>query len=201
MKKSVKTLAFITIITIAVLSSFSSRAQLKLPVANGIGPDIKKVLQDYPNRFHNLMGEVIVTNPQSVDYACNFKVNGAEEASVTKYSSANKYDIVSWQAVMLTTEAFDEAKKKFKSLFSQLNNLSAKLEEGVYLRLKGKYEEPVEQMKFTSVIFDIDNGSTTLKKLKVELTMQYELLEWKVKVLVYEKEREDNERGEVDESR
>ena len=112
MKKAVKTLALITISTLLTVHSF---AQLKLPVVNGIGPDIKKVLQDYPNRFHNLMGDVIVTNPQSVDYACNFKVTGAEEATVTKYSSANKYDIVSWQAVIQTTEEFEVAKKKFNS--------------------------------------------------------------------------------------
>ncbi|HEX7844671.1 MAG TPA: hypothetical protein VF476_02660 [Chitinophagaceae bacterium] len=198
MTKSVKTLALLTIITISALTS---SAQLKLPLVNGVGPDIKKVLQDYPNQFNNLKGEILVQNPQSVDYACNFKVNGAEEATVTKYSSANKYEISSWQAVMLTTDDFEEAKKRFKSLYGQLNNLSAKIDGGLYLHLKAKYETPTEERKFTSVIFDVDNGTTTLKKLKVELTMQYELLEWKVKVLVYEKEREDHEKGDVDEIR
>ncbi len=196
MKKAVKTLTLITISLFAISNSF---AQLKLPVANGIGPDIKKVIQDYPNQFSNLRGEVLVKNPQSVDYTCNLKVNGAEEATITHYSSANKHAIVSWQALLLTTEEFEEAKKKFKSVFTQLNNLSAKMEEGVYLRLKGLYETPAEEKKFTSVIFSLDNGSTTLKKLKVELKMEYELMEWKVKVLVYEKEREDDERGDITE--
>ncbi len=197
MTKSVKTLALITIIALLALPAF---AQLKLPVVNGIGADIKKVIQDYPNQFSNLKGDVVVQNPQSTDYACNFKVNGAEEATITQYSSANKYNICSWQALMLTTEEFEDAKKKFKSLYGQLNNLSAKMEEGVFLRLKASYETPVEEKKFNSIIFSVDNGSTTLKKLKVELTMQYELLEWKVKVVVYEKEREDHEKGEAEES-
>lgn len=196
MTKSVKTLAFITI---SALLTSQSVAQLKLPLVDGIGPDVKKVIQDYPNQFSNLKGEVITQNPQSTDYACNFKVSGAEEATITQYSAANKYNICSWQALMLTTEEFEEAKKKFRSLYVQLNNLSTKMEEGVYLRLKADYETPVEEKKFTSVVFAVDNGGTTLKKLKVELTMQYELLEWKVKVLVYEKEREDNERGEIEE--
>ena len=197
MTKSVKTLAFITI---SVLLSLASDGQLKLPVTNGIGPDIKKVLQDYPNQFSNLKGDVVTENPQSTDFACNFKVDGAEEATITQYSSANKYNICSWQATMLTTDDFELATRKFKSLYGQLNNLSTRMEEGVYLRIKANYESPVEEMKFTSIIFSVDNGSTTLKKLKVELTMQYELLEWKVKVLIYDKEREDNERGEVEES-
>ncbi len=198
MKKSVKTLAFITI---AAFLSITTAAQPKLPVVNGIGPDVKKVIQDYPNQFSNLKGEVINQNPQSTEYACNFKVTGAEEVSITQYSANKKYPITSWQAVILTTDDFEEAEKKFKSLFNQLNNLATKMEEGVYLRLKGKYEQPTEEKKFTSVIFAVDNGSTTLKKLKVEISMQYELLEWKVKVLVYEKEREDNERGQVEENR
>jgi len=128
MKKSVKTLAFITI---AAFLSITTAAQLKLPVVNGIGPDIKKVIQDYPNQFSNIKGEVINQNPQSTDYACNVKVNGAEEVSITQYSANKKYPITSWQAVMLTTDDFEDAKKKFKSLFNQLNNLSAKMEKGV----------------------------------------------------------------------
>jgi hypothetical protein len=32
-----------------------------------------------------------------------------------------------------------------------------------------------------------------LKKMKVEVSMQFEFPEWKVLVLVYEKEREDTE--------
>jgi hypothetical protein len=195
MKKSVKTLA---LITIAAFLSVITAAQLKLPVINGIGPDIKKVIQDYPNQFSNIKGEVINQNPQSIDYACNLKVNGAEEVSITQYSTNKKHPIASWQAVMLTTDDFEDAKKKFKSLFNQLNNLSSG--DAVSFHLKGKYETPVEEKKFTSVIFTTDNGSVTLKKLKVELSMQYELLEWKLKVLVYEKEREDNERGSVEEN-
>ncbi len=196
MRNSVKTLAFIII---AGFLSITSAAQLKLPVINGIGSDIKKVLQDFPNQFNNLKGEMLVQNPQSTDYACNFKVNGAEESSVTQYSS-KKYAIASWQTVMLTTDDFDEARKIFRSLFNQLNNLSTQMTGGAVLHFKGKYEQPVEEKKFSSVIFSTENKNTSFEKLKIELSMQYELLEWKVRVLVYEKEREDNERGSVEEN-
>ncbi len=192
MKKSVKVLV---IITMSLFFGNAAQSQLKLPVTNGIAPDLKKVIQDYPQQFHNLVGEVIVQNPQSTVYACNFKMKGAEEASITKYSAANQYDIMSWQARLLTTEEFEEAKKKFRSLYKELNNLSVRMEEGVYFQLKGSYEEPVEEKKFTTVVFAVDSGGNKLKKLKVELQMVYEPMEWKVKVLVYDKEREDDERG------
>ena len=84
MRKPVKSLVLLTIISFLFLNS---DAQLKLPMANGIAGDVKKVVEDYPNRFINLMGEVLNQHPQSTDYYCNFKVNGAEETFVTRYSA------------------------------------------------------------------------------------------------------------------
>lgn len=191
MKKSVKVLV---IITMTLFFGNAAQSQLKLPVTNGIAPDIKKVIQDYPNHFSNLQGELIIQQAQSTDYECNFKVNGAEQASITQYTSTKKI-ISSWQALMLTTDDFEEAKKKFKSLFSQLNNLAVKMENTNTYHLKGKYEAPAEEKKFTSVIFSFENGGEEIRKLKVEIVMLYEPMEWKVKVLVYDKEREDDERG------
>ena len=190
MKKSVKPLALITIISLLVTVS---HAQLKLPGMNGIASDVKKVIEDYPNRFINLMGEVITEHTQSTDYQCNFKVNGAEEVLITRYSA--KKEVCSWQATMLSTENFEKAKQKFKSLYSQLNNLSVNTA-GKNFHLKGKYETPVETKKFNSVLFDMEPANPAMEKLKIELSMRfYEPMEWKVEILVYDREREDNEKG------
>jgi hypothetical protein len=186
------------LITISAFFFHAATAQLKLPALQaGVSNDVKKVIGDYPNRFANLMGEVVVENTQSIDYRCNFEVNGAEEAFVTRYSA--KKDVCSWQALMLTTEHFDKAKQKYKALFSQLNNMSIQVGDGSY-RLKGRYEAPEEAKKFNSVIFSLEPSNETGKKLKVEISMQYEApMDWKVKVLVYDRDREDNERGETKE--
>lgn len=191
MKKTVKTLAVITCIC---LFSFSLNAQLKLPVASAVAADVKKVMADYPNRFGNLLGEMIKENPQSTEYQCNFKVNGAEESTITHYSAKKK--VCSWEALMMTTESFDKAKQKFRSLYNQLNNLSADVGDTRNIRFKGKYEAPAEEKKFTSVLFEADPATGSGKKLKMELALEFHApMEWKVKVLVYDREREDNERG------
>lgn len=88
MKKTVKPLV---LLTICALFFIQTPAQLKMSVAAGISSDIKKIIEDYPNRFINLMGEVIMQHPQSTDYECNFKVNGAEESFITRYSAKKKY--------------------------------------------------------------------------------------------------------------
>jgi hypothetical protein len=184
MEKSVKTLAFLTIISL--LPAFSI-AQLKIIPTAPIATDIRKVLEDYPNRFSNLTGELIIQHAQSSDYSCNFIVRGAEESSITLYSSVDN-NVCSWQAVMLTTGSFEKARQKYKSLFNQLNNLGFSS-----AHLKGQYEIPTEEMRFWSVVFSVEKGDDSLKKLKVEISMRYELMEWKVRVLVYDKEREDDE--------
>jgi hypothetical protein len=135
---------------------------------------------------------LVIENPQSADYQCNLKISGAEESIITRYSGER--NCISWHAVMLTTESFSEAKKKFTSIFNQLNNLSVRS-----MHLKGIYESPVEEKKFASVLFSFDNADESLKKLRVEVMLEADQMEWKVKVLVYDRDREDDERGEIQE--
>jgi hypothetical protein len=187
MMPPVKTLALLTIF----FFFFSvTNAQLKLTPTNTIAADVKKVIEDYPSRFDHILGELIVENPQSSDYQCNFKVKGAEKCIITKYTSPNNL-VNSWQALMLTTESFDEATKKFKTLYNQLNNLSHGS-----MHLKGKYNSPAEEKKFTSVLLSFSPADESMKKLKVELVMEAEGMDWKIKVLVYDRDREDDEKGD-----
>jgi len=193
MKKAVKTLVLFTII---LLIQHPAYAQLKPNPLNGIASDVKKVIEDYPAGLVNLIGELIVENPQSAEYQCNFTVHGAEESSITRYSSKAK-SVYSWQALMLSTESFEKAKQKYRTLYNQLINLPVKPAGSKTYYLKGDYQAPAEEMKFASIIFAFSPADDTTKKLKAEISLQYELTEWKVKLLVYDKEREDNERGKA----
>lgn len=191
MTKPVKTLVLITSLLSSVLVT---RAQLKLPVMSAVAADLRKVIGDYPNRFINLMGEVIGEHPQSTDYQCNFKVNGAEQCTITRYSA--KKEVCSFEALMMTTEDFEKAKQKFRGLYNQLNNLSADLGATQHVRFKAPYVSPDEKLKFTSIVFNPEPATDAALRLKVELVLQYvEPMEWKVKVLVYDREREDAESG------
>jgi hypothetical protein len=181
-------------LTIVTLYSFSLAAQLRLPIGNGIAKELRAIIEDYPNHFSHITGKVLSETNGTTVYACNTVINGAEDYTITKH--ANEKAIYSWQATMLTTESFEKARQKFKSLFNQLNNLSVKLGSNNY-RLKGDYINPSEEMKFTSVPFSAEPGEEMLKKFRTELVIQFSIpMEWKVKILVYEKEREDDERGE-----
>lgn len=178
------------------LSVFSVSAQLRLPtVDHSINNELAKVVKDYPNHFQNITGELIIQNPQSTDYQSTVKLKDAEECIVTEYAS-KKQNHYSWQAKLFTTDDFEAASKKFKSCYNQLQNMSVKIGQQAY-HFTGTYESPTYEKKFTTVLFESADKDELMGKLKIELLMEYEMLEWKIKIAVYEREREDNERGEV----
>lgn len=192
-KRIVKSLFFSGLF---IALSIPSISQVRIPGADPVSNDLKKVIREYPHHFASIQGDILEENPQSVSYACKIEVKGAESSSITRYSSKAN-DVFSWQALMLTTEDFDQARKKFRSLFASLNNLAVKMDYGDTFYLNGKYENPTEEMKFASVVMTFQKADRITQKMKLEISMQYEMLEWKVRVLIYEKEREDNEQGET----
>ena len=193
MKPGVKTLVLFT--CFCLLFQYSP-AQLRLPAAGGLAADVRKILEDYPNAFANLMGEKIADNPQSADYRCTIKIPKAEQCFFTRYSS--RRTITSWEATMLTTEDFNKAEKEFRSLFQQLNNLGLRFGDGRQLKFRGDYEKPDESLKFSSVLLQPGESDPTLRNLRLEILLSVsEPLSWKVKILLYEKEKEDEERGAV----
>ncbi len=175
--------------------ALTGKSQLKLPVLNNaFSADIKVILKEYPGQFSDIMGTIIQENPQSIEYASKQQLSGAEASSIIQYSSGSK-KVYSWQATMLTTEEYDEAAKKYKSLYSQLNNMAVKMKTGVTFYLKGKYASPTDEKKFNSSFLAFEKPDEPIRKMLLEISMQYLFPEWKVSLRIYEKERNDNERG------
>ena len=185
--------------------SLSSQAQFKLPSIKALAPaaannairaDVQKVIVDMPNQFSSIRGEVVSQTPQSVAYASTLLPVSAEAATITEYSSHQK-PVYSWQALMLTTDDFETAAKKYKALFNQIKGTNVSFNANQSYYLQGEYEEPDESKKFFNSTFNFYTRDENIKKIKVEVNMQFEFPEWKVSVLVYERERSDDERGNI----
>lgn len=190
----------ITPVLLVILFIFSTtklQAQLKLPgTTSAFASDMEKIVKDFPNSFKNIIGELILENPQSADYSSKIIPAGALDCNITRYSSAKKI-VSSWQAIMFVSDDFGPAEKKFRSLYNQLNGLSVKFENGTSYKFQGDFEKPTENKRFFHVVFSPSTNDVTMKHLKLELLMSYEMMEWKINVLVYESERDDNERGRM----
>ena len=177
---------------VCILFVFSLSAQV-IPINNVFQTDIAKVISDYPNGYKNIIGEQIIENPQSIEFECLVTVKDAVKCKLIKYSS-NVKEIYSWEAEMMKTEDFETASKKFRAIYNSLQHLTVKIN-GTTAIFQGNYLKPSEAIKFTTIVLDPGDKAPELKKLKLALILETEMLEWVIKIQVYEKEREDKERG------
>jgi hypothetical protein len=191
----VKTTAFSLIF---LLSGFISNSQLKIPVTNNeLRGNLSKVISEFPRHFSEIKGSVTNENPQTVEYSSTLKFEGAEDNVITEYKGVKS--IYSWQATLLTSEDFEEASKKYKWLCNQLKVMTISIDGHYSYSLDGKIDPAVESKAFSSSIFTLLPAASYLPRLRIEAGMQFEFPEWKVKLLVYEKERNDEERGPIKE--
>jgi len=174
----------------------NSQAQVKFPVTdNDLRNNLEKIIGDFPNHLSTVRGDTIEVNPQSIEFASTLDFKMAEQNSITQYISANP--VFSWQALFLQTEEFSEAAKKYKWLCNQLKVMTIKTGTNYSYNLSGHYDEPTESKKFAASVYKLTPNASDMPKLKIEASMQYEFPEWKVRIYIYEREREDNERGDI----
>lgn len=184
----------LTAIFIFILFVFSLSAQV-IPIKNSFQTDIGKVLSDYPNGFKNITGEELVKNPQSTEYECLVTLKDAVKCKLIKYSS-NVKEICSWEAEMLKTDDFETASKKFRTIYNSLQHLSVNIN-GSDVVFKGDFIKPSESIKFTTIVLDPGDKTPELRHLKLALVMETEMLEWVIRIQVYDKERNDEDRGRL----
>jgi hypothetical protein len=177
-------------ILVSLLFSASSQAQGVF--SNKTNAALEKVIQDYPNRFRNIKGELIVQNPQTTEYRSTVDIPGSSSCIVTRYNST-KNEVYGWACVIFEGDDFDLVKNKFREIFGQIKNTIIKIEGQKTFILNGQYEMPTEGKKFTSILFDLLPAVGELKKLKVELALQYEISGWKISLSVYDRDRKDDE--------
>jgi hypothetical protein len=177
---------------IIILFVFSLSAQVT-PIKNAFQTDIAKVISDYLNGFKNIIGDETIQNPQSIEFACLVTVKDAIKCRLIKYSS-NLKDIYSWEADMIKTDDFEAASKKFRELYNSLQHLSVSIN-GSTTVFNGDYIKPSDAIKFTTIVLDAGDETPELKSLKLALILEADMLEWVIKIHVYEKEREDKDKG------
>jgi len=185
MKSIVTSFSFLII----AASSFAQSA-----FSNNTSAGLEKVIQDYPNRFKNIKGEMIIENPQTTEYKSTVQIPGASSCIVTRYSAA-KNDVYGWGCILLTTEDFNAAKNKFREIYAQIKNSIVKIQGEKPFILNGQYDAPDQGKKFTTIIFELLPAVGELKKIKIDLSVQYEIAVWKVSLSVYDRDRNDDEPG------
>jgi hypothetical protein len=185
-------------LTAAVLLFFCLKSQaqgFKFPVTNNdLRASLSKIITDYVDGFSALKGDTIFVSSQSIEFATKLNFPGSDHNTITQYRSKNQ--IYSWEAELLSSEDFEEASKKYRWLYNQLKVMTVKVQDYSFT-LSGNYDAPDESKGFSSSIFKLTPNAANMPRLKIKASMEYEFPEWKVKLFVYEKEREDTEQGDI----
>jgi hypothetical protein len=172
-----------------LLFSVSAKAQLGLSkVSNEISPVLSKVIHDYPNYFNNIKGDTLEDDPQITNYTCLLNIKDMEPGIITQYGRNVEHQY-SWSNVLLQTENFDEAKRKFHLFYADIKKTSAVIR-NTLVKLNADYTEPDENKNFCNILFNVEPDVDDIKNLVVDLNMQYEMGEWKIIVSFYKKENE-----------
>jgi hypothetical protein len=153
---------------------------------------LEKVIQDYPNHFYNIKGELIGQALQTSRYKSTLQIPGAESTVITVAAGSQGSD---WSCTVLDTKSFAEAKERFASIYGQLSNSIITGGGQKTFILTGQYEAPVEGKKSTCIVFSLLPGVGDMKKLKVELALRQDSSGWKIQLSVEDKDPREEAQG------
>jgi hypothetical protein len=149
---------------------------------------LEKVIRDYPNRFHNIRGDMISQHAQTAEYKSTISVPGASYCSIWKYNVSNN-DSYNWNCVTFNSPNFMQARAKYKEVYDQIENTIIKIEGQKPFILNAQYRTPTEFHTLNSITFELLPLTDEMKNLKVDLSLEKESNIWKVKLDVYDGER------------
>lgn len=152
---------------------------------------LEKVIRDYPNRFHNIRGEMITQHAQAAEYKSTISVPGASYCSIWKYSVANN-ELYNWNCTTFNSPNFMQARAKYKEIYDQIENTIIKVEGQKPFILSAQYRTPTELHNINTLTFELLPMTEEMKNLKIDLSLEKEGNIWKVKLNVYEGERRMN---------
>jgi hypothetical protein len=186
MRSIIATLAFLSFVAF-------SAAQDDDVFSNKTNMALEKVIRDFPNRFRNIKGDLLVTRVKTTEYKSTVQVPGFPSCLVVHYASSPNADAYSWNCTAVETKEFSLAKIRFKEIYDQIQNTIIKIDGEKPFIVSGQYRTPNEERKYCDVGFELLPAVGEMKKLKMDLILQYVMQEWKVLIVVYDSDKKEDE--------
>jgi hypothetical protein len=165
-------------------------ARAQDPFSNKTNMALEKVIKDFPNRFHNIKGDLIIQRNQAAEYKSTIQVPGSSTCFITHHIAASN-DSYSWTCVAYENRDFNMARVRFKEIYEQIENTIIKIEGEKPFIISGQYKNPVEERKSTIIAFDLLPAVGEMKKIKIELTIENNATSWKVALNVFDISRKE----------
>jgi len=160
---------------------------------------LEKVIQDYPNHFHNIKGELISQERQTAEYKSTLQLPGSPSCIIvlTGGRGTTSDEGYAWSCVVMDSETFTVARDRFQEIYSQLSNSIVTTGAQKTFILNGQYETPDEGKKCTRVVFTLLPGVGDMKRLKVGLSLHQVGDSWRIMLSVNDRDNQDDVQGAV----
>lgn len=175
-----------------LLCTQMSFAQLK-GVNTGIKTQVDKIVQDYPNYFASLKGEILPAEPGTVEYRSTIALKGSLENKIIGHPSKKK-TWWSFESKLMATEDFEAFKKAYRAYYTELKGESLLPQNGMRYLPEGDYAPPTENLRQISNTFRLKQGNGTYGQMVIDLSGAYINFEWVIFLRIYEKEKDEDMR-------
>jgi hypothetical protein len=146
---------------------------------------LEKVIRDFPNRFHNIKGEMLSQHAQYTDFRSTIQVPGFATSIITKYNIPDS-DTYSWSCTAIIAKDFATAKNKYQEIYDEIENTIIKVDGQKPFIVSGQFRTPYEGRKMNNIVFELLPAVGDMKSLKIDLLLEKDLSGWKVVLNVYD---------------
>lgn len=181
------------LVFIIVIVNHATAQSLKVKPVAGVRPQVQQLIHSYFQHFDGVKGDTLSQSNGSIIYSSKI-LPGALESSITQHGHGNNY---SFQATLLRTEDFNKAVELYQKYYQQLNGMPVMLDDKSTSKLAGLFDIPEEARSFASSILELQKVNKGLQLLKVEIAINYTLPEWTVRLLIYEKQADEDMRPTI----
>jgi hypothetical protein len=169
----------IALLAIHVQAAYSQTSIFSRPAS--FSKSLQSVLEDYPNNFHNISGEIIIEQGETEQYESTVQLPGAEACIIGRYHSVIDTS-ASFQAIMFRTEEYEEAAKQYRAIFKQLKASPIVMVDGSKLFFKSEFSEPDNSLDFTVSTFTFPSHDRRFMGFRIDLELVYVMNEWAVNI-------------------
>ncbi len=156
-----------------------------------IRPAVEKVLESYDAHYQPIEGDTLDFTTSHIVFNSTVKPDDSIECTLTKNIEDNNYDY-SWEAVMYKSENFKAASRKYTACCQQLKDIIFNAA-GETIKMEGDYVEPKGARSFFTTIYYPHTTNEMVSRLRIEITLESNSLEWTLKVLIYDKVHDDKQ--------
>lgn len=150
---------------------------------------LNKIVLDFKNNFSTIRGMQLNTEPNAIVFASKIGLPAAKNCIIKKYTSTED-KTASWQALLYSSENFDETIRMYKKLFTQIKAVKINGVDKISTSLYGKLEKVDENVRFFSSTLRLKTDNIYYKNVAITIELTNNYTGWDIYIHIFSKKIE-----------